>query len=162
MITTDIILLVPLLWGTCWGLYKGLISQLASLVGIVVVFYFSIKYYTPVANLINSHIDNKLSQTYISIIAFIILFVLLFTAIYFISKQIEKLIKVLQMGFLNHLAGGVFGFVKWALILSFIIALINKSGEEINHPLVDFHNTWLYNHLQMIAPAILPALSKSV
>jgi len=158
MRNTDIILLIFLLWGTCWGFYKGLISQLTSLVGIFLSFYVSVKYYTPFANLINKHIDSKMSRMYISIVAFVLLFLAMIVLIYFLSKQVEKLTKALHIGSLNHIAGGLFGLIKWAFILSFIIFLINKFGEEIDHPLVDFHNTWLYNHLEMIASATMHKL----
>lgn len=158
MRNTDIILLALLLWGTFRGFYKGLISQLTSLVGIFLAFYVSVKYYTPFANLINSHIESKMSQLYISIAAFVILFLLMIVLIYFLSKQIEKLTKALHIGSLNHLAGGIFGLIKWAFILSFIILLINKFGEEIGHPLVDFHNTWIYNHIKLVALEIMPKL----
>jgi membrane protein required for colicin V production len=156
MQTTDIILLIFLLWGTLWGFYKGLISQLTSLVGIFLAFYISVKYYIPFANLINMHIENKMSRLYISIAAFVILFVVMIVLIYLLGKQIEKLTKALHVGSLNHLAGGIFGLTKWAFILSFSILLINKFGAEINHPIIDFHNTWLYNHVEMIALAIMP------
>lgn len=158
MRNTDIILLIPLLWGTCRGFYKGLISQITSLVGIVVVLYFSAKYYTTVANLINTHIESKLSQTYISIAAFIILFVAIFILIFLLSKQLEKIIKAIHMGFINKLAGGLFGLLKWIFIEGVIILLINRFGQEVNHPLVNFHATWLYNHIEMIASFIMPEL----
>jgi uncharacterized membrane protein required for colicin V production len=126
MQTTDIILLIFLLWGACWGFYKGLISQLSSLVGIFIAFYVSVKYCTPFANLINNHIDSKMSRMYI--------------------------------GSLNHIAGGLFGLIKWAFILSFTLFLIAKFGEEIGHSLINFHDTWLYNHIEMIASATMRKL----
>jgi len=158
MQTTDIVLLVFLLWGACWGFYKGLISQLSSLVGIFIAFYVSVKYYTPFANLINNHIDSKMSRMYISIVAFVILFIGMMLLIFFLSKQLEKLTKALHIGSLNHVAGGLFGLIKWAFIVSFVLFLLNKFGEEIDHPLVNFHDTWLYNHLKMIASATMHKL----
>ena len=162
MRNTDIILLIPLVWGAFWGGYKGLISQIASLIGTIIIFYFSIKYYNPVAHILNAHIHNKLSQTYISIASFIILFLLLFMLVYLTSKQIEKLIKSLHMGFINHFAGVLFGLIKWAFIMSIVLCLINKFGQEINHTLIDFHNTWISNHIEMIAPGIMPGVLKGV
>ena len=158
MQTTDIVLLVFLLWGAVWGFYKGLISQLSSLVGIFIAFYVSVKYYTPFANLINNYIDSKMSRMYISITAFVILFLLMIVIIYLLSKQLEKLTKAMHIGSLNHLAGGLFGLIKWAFILSFTLLLITKFGEEIDHTLINFHNTWLYNHLEMIASATMRKL----
>lgn len=158
MRNTDIILLIPLLWGTFRGLYKGLISQVMSLIGLFIAVYFSIKYYTSLALIINTHIENKLSRTYISIAAFVILFVLLLILIHYLSKQLEKLTKALHIGSLNHLTGGIFGLIKWAFILSVFIALINKFGQEFNCTLINFHNTWIYSHIKMIAPKIMPGL----
>lgn len=155
MRNTDIILLIPLLWGLCWGFYKGLISQFASLVGVFIALYVSIKYYTPLAHLITTHLENNTSKTYVSITAFAILFILMFILIHFLSKQIEKLTKALHIGSLNHIAGGLFGLIKWAFILSVIILLINKCSREFNYTLVDFHDTWIYNHIRMILLALL-------
>lgn len=158
MQTTDIVLLVFLIWGAGWGFYKGLISQLSSLVGIFIAFYVSVKYYTPFANLINNHIDSKMSKMYVAITAFVILFLLMIVIIYLLSKQLEKLTKALHIGPLNHLAGGIFGLIKWAFILSFTLLLIAKFGEEIGHSLINFHDTWLYNHIEIIASATMHKL----
>lgn len=158
MRNTDIILLIPLLWGISWGFYKGLISQIASLLGMIVAVYFAAKYYNVLAVLINTHIDNKMSRLCLTITAFAVIFIAVVLLIYFLSKQIEKLTKALHIGFVNHIAGALFGLFKWAFILSIFIALMNRFSHEINHPLINFQSTWLYSHVAMIAPAIIPAL----
>ena len=156
MRNTDIILLIPLVWGAARGFYKGLISQLASLVGLVIAVYFAIKYYDALGILINTHIENKLSRTCLSVATFVIIFAAVILLVYFLSKQVEKLTKALHIGFLNHIAGGLFGLLKWAFIVSVVILLINKFGHEFHHTFVDFHDTWIYNHIQMIANDIMP------
>jgi membrane protein required for colicin V production len=155
---TDIILLIPLLWGTCWGLYKGIISQLTSLVGIVIAVYFSIKYYNPLATLINAHLEDETLKHYIAIAAFLIIFIGLLLLIFFISRQIEKLTKALNISFINHIIGGIFGLIKWAFLLSVILSAIHVFSQELNHTFIDFHDTWIYNHIYMIAPKIMPEL----
>src|ERR1700743_181547 len=110
---TDIILLIPLLWGIFWGIYKGIISQLTSMVGIVLAVYVAAKYYNALATLINAHVDEETTQHYATIASFVIIFVVVILLIFFISKQIEKLTKALNISFINHAIGGVFGLVKW-------------------------------------------------
>jgi membrane protein required for colicin V production len=155
MQTTDIILLIPLLWGLFWGFYKGVISQLTALIGICIALYVSIKYYAPLAHLITPHLESNVSKTYVSIAAFAILFIGMLVLIFFLSKQVEKLTKALHIGSLNHIAGGLFGLIKWAFILSVVISLISKCNQEFNYTLINFHNTWVYNHIKMILPALL-------
>lgn len=153
---TDIILLLPLLWGIYWGVYKGIISQLTSFAGIIIAAYVSIKYYSYIAAFINAHVDEDTSQHYVSIATFVVVFILVLLIIFLISKQIEKLTKALNIGYLNHIAGGIFGLVKWAFLVSIILVLLNLFSQETNEKYIDFHNTWVYNHLVEIAPRIMP------
>jgi membrane protein required for colicin V production len=156
MAKTDIILLIPLLWGIYWGVYKGIISQLTSFAGIIIAAYVSIKYYSYIATFINAHVDEDTSQHYVAIGTFVVVFIAVLLIIFLISKQIEKLTKVLNIGFLNHIAGGIFGLVKWAVIVSIVLILLNLFSQETNEKYIDFHNTWAYNHLLELAPKLMP------
>jgi membrane protein required for colicin V production len=159
MRNTDIIIIVPLIWGTYRGIYRGLISEITSLVATIVVFYFSIKYYAVLATYINEHIHSKLPRTYISVAAFVLLFLLMYIVLYAISNKIEKLTQTLHISFLNHAAGGLFGLLKWAFMLSMIISLMDTFGPKFFFT-IDFHHTWLYDHIRMIAPTLMPGVLK--
>lgn len=153
---TDIILLLPLLWGTYWGVYKGIISQLTSFAGIIIAAYISIKYYSYIATFINAHVDEDTSQHYVSIATFVVVFIIVLLIIFLISKQIEKLTKALNMGYINHIAGGIFGLFKWAFLVSVVLILLNLFSQDTNEKFIDFHNTWVYNHMIKIAPKVMP------
>lgn len=157
---TDIILLVPLILGAVWGYYRGIISQLTSFAGIVVAIYCAVKYSGAVAALINKHVDDEKGQHYISIAAFILVLVAVLLLIFFISRQVEKLTKALNIGFINHIAGGIFGFAKWAFIISAILILLNLVNQELGSTLIDFHHTWIYNHIAAIIPRLMPDIYK--
>jgi membrane protein required for colicin V production len=122
------------------------------------VFYVSIKFYSEVATFLSEHIHSKLSPAYLAIIAFAILFILLMVLVYFISMKIEKVTEALHISLLNHLAGGIFGLAKWAFIVSVILALIDIFGNKLDFSFVKFNHSWLYTHLQMIAPTVMPGL----
>ena len=158
MRNTDILLIVPLVWGTYRGFYRGLISEITSLVAIIIVFYVSIKFYEPFGAFINSHIHSKLSPAYISIAAFTILFLFLYVIVYAISIKIEKMTESLHISLINHLAGGLFGLAKWAFMVSMVISLLALFGDKADFTLVKFNHTWTYNHLQLIAPNVMPGL----
>lgn len=158
MRNTDILLIVPLVWGTYRGFYKGLIREITSLVAMVIVFYVSLKLYAQLATFISSHIHTKLSPTYMSIAAFTILFLVLYVIVYAISIKIEKMTEALHISLINHLAGGLFGLAKWALMVSIVISLLTMFGNKADFTLIKFNHTWTYNHLQLLAPNLMPSL----
>ncbi len=158
MRNTDILLIVPLVWGTYRGFYHGLIREITSLVAMVIVFYVSIKFYAPFGSFLYSHIHTKLSPAYISIAAFTILFLLLFVIVYAISIKIEKMTEALHISLINHLAGGLFGLAKWAFMVSVVISLMAMFGDKADFTFIKFNHTWTYNHIQMIAPNLMPSL----
>ena len=158
MRNTDILLIVPLVWGTYRGFYKGLIREVTSLVAIVIVFYVSIKFYAPFASFLNDHIHTKLPRSYVSIAAFVLLFLVLFVIVYAVSIKLEKMTESLHISLVNHLAGGLFGLVKWAFMVSMVISLLAMFGDKADFTFIKFNHTWTYNHLQMIAPNMLPSL----
>ncbi len=128
----------------------------------IIVFYVSLKFYAAFGQFINSHIHSKLSPTYISIAAFVILFLVLLVFVYALAMKIEKMTEALHVSLINHIAGGVFGFVKWALMVSIVISLINTFGNKLDFSIVKFNHTWVYNHLEMIAPNVLPGMLSNV
>jgi membrane protein required for colicin V production len=163
MRNTDIILIVPLIWGTYRGFFKGFVAELTSLVAMFVVFYFTIKYYSVVADLIRSNFHTKLSHGAMSIAGFIVLFLVLYLVIFLISIKIEGMTKALHVSLINHIIGGIFGLVKWAFMISIIIALLGVFGKNDNFNLVKFNHSWLFNHIKVLAPTVMPdAFDKSI
>ncbi len=158
MRNTDIILIIPLVWGTYRGFYRGIISEITSLVAMIIVFYVSIKFYAVFATFLSSHLHSKLSPAYISIAAFVILFLVLLVLVYALSMKIEKMTEALHVSLINHIAGGIFGFIKWAFMISIVISLIGMFGNKLDFSIIKFNHTWIYNHLEMIAPNMMPGL----
>ncbi len=124
----------------------------------IVVFYVSIKFYSQLATFLSTHIQTKLSPAYMSVIAFGILFLVLLVLVYTLSMKIEKMTEALHVSLINHIAGGLFGFIKWAFMISIVISLINSFGNKLDFSIIKFNHTWIYNHIEMIAPNFLPGL----
>ncbi len=158
MRNTDIILIAPLIWGTYRGFYKGFISELTSLAAMAVVFYFSVKFYPDVADLIRSNFHTKMTPGLLSIVAFITLFLVLYLIVFLITLKIEGLTHALHISLVNHLLGGVFGLLKWAFMISIVIALLGVFSRGNEFKLIKFNHSWLYNHIEVIAPTVMPDL----
>jgi|WetSurMetagenome_2_1015567.scaffolds.fasta_scaffold00205_30 membrane protein required for colicin V production len=117
MNTLDIIILAVLCVMTGYGIWKGLIKQVFSIVGIIAGYVVATRYYVSFAAYLNFS-DSNIGK----VVAFIILFILcviLFTALAFI---VNKFFKLPGLGFINSLFGGVIGFLKGFLIV--VVAVI--------------------------------------
>src|SRR5438105_4595016 len=110
----DIILVIPLLWGLYKGFTKGLIIELASIIALGLAIWGGIKFSDLLTEYIHEHFSWNIK--YLPVISFSIIFLGILIGVYAIAKLIEKLAKAVALGFVNKLAGGIFGMLKFGLI----------------------------------------------
>ncbi len=156
----DIVLCIPLVWGLYKGFVKGLIVEAASLValglGILAGIKFSDFLATKTKELFNWQ------SPYIPIISFAVLFLATVIGIYFIAKLLSKVAKGLALGGIDKICGALFGSLKFALVWSVIIFVID--AVEHSYPIISFDakkESVLYKPIGKIAPLIIPALNVS-
>ena len=156
----DIILCVPLLWGLYKGFTKGLIIEAASIIALGLAVWGGIKFSDFLTGYIHAHFiwDTK----YLPVISFAIIFLGILIGIYAIAKLLERLIKAVSLGFVNKLAGGVFGMLKFGLILSVIIFVLNAIEKNIHIiPAEAKQKSLLYKPVGKIVPLIIPGIRES-
>jgi len=154
----DIALCIPLVWGFYRGFVKGLIIEVASLIalslGIWGGFYFSGFCANKIKELFNWQ------STYLPIASFAIVFLTIILSIFLLARLLSTLSKKLSLGGLDKILGAAFGSLKFALILSVIIFVIDAL--EKSYPLISFeaqNKSVLYKPIGKIAPFIIPALN---
>ncbi len=153
----DIIFLIPLLWLAYRGFQKGFVIELCSLVALVLGIYMAINFSFYAADLLTDNFD--IGDKYLDIIAFIVTFIVVIFVVFLVGKIIEKFIDVLMLGFINKLAGGVFGALKAAFLISVILWIINSLDPGQNFIKQKTKNgSYLYPHIEMLAPSIIPKL----
>ena len=156
----DIILCIPLLWGLYKGFTKGLIIEAASIVALGLAIWGGIKFSDFLTGYFRTHFswDTK----YLPIISFSILFIGILILVYTIAKLIERLAKAVSLGFVNKLAGGIFGMLKFGLILSVLIFILNAIEKNIQFIPADTKQaSLLYEPVGKIALIIIPGLRES-
>ncbi|MCK9401530.1 MAG: CvpA family protein [Bacteroidales bacterium] len=132
----DFILLVPVVWICIRGFSKGLIIELASLIGLILgilaAYYFS----GYVRDFLKDYFSFK--ENTLRIIAYIVTFLAVILVVYLIGKIIEKFIDIVAMGWLNKILGAVFGLAKGIVLVSILLFIIEKTdpGEKIIKPQV--------------------------
>jgi membrane protein required for colicin V production len=153
----DILFIIPLLWGAYKGFTKGLIVSVASLLALLLGIYGAIRFSGLTRTWVSDTID--VQANYVPLIAFALTFVGIVVAIHFIAKLIHKLVEAIALGWLNTIAGILFGILKTTFILSIIIFVL----EKVDHkgafiPNETKEKSLLYRPIQIIAPSIFPSL----
>ena len=117
----DIAIAVPLLYGLIKGVANGLIKEITGLLSLVIGIYISVNF----SNLLEPHLSGIFDnyEKFKPIIAFAVLFVATILIIKLIGTLANKLTKALALGFISRIFGAVFGLLKLALVVSFLLTM---------------------------------------
>ena len=119
----DIIILLFLLWGAYRGFSKGLIIEVASLLGLGLGVYVAIKYSSYTVGILVDFLN--ISSRYISYIALAVTFVLVAIVVYIIGKLLTKLIDIISLGLINKLLGTILGIAKYFVIVCVLLMIVD-------------------------------------
>ena len=156
----DIIIAIPLLWGLYKGFTKGIILEAATLIALGLAIWGAVKFHDFVTVWMRESLN--WTSKYMPVISFALIFIGVLVLVFAIAKLLEKIIKAVALGFLNKLAGGVFGILKFGLILSVIIFLLNAIEKNYSFIPPDVKNkSVLSEPVGKIAPLIIPGLKDS-
>lgn len=114
----DILIAIPLGYLVFKGYKRGLIFELSSLVGVVVGCIVAVRMANQVSLLIG------LKGSYSLLISFFILFVGVIIFALFLGKLVERFVKLMHVGFVNNLAGALFGMTKAVCIVGVLLYYI--------------------------------------
>lgn len=125
MTILDIILAIPLCILIFLGWKKGLVREVATLVGILVGIWASIHLSQQVAPLLG--LDGESAV----LIAFIVTFLVALLLTHLLGRGIEGLMKAAKLSVINRLAGGLLGAAKALCILAVLLNfLVMIDGNE--------------------------------
>lgn len=160
MNTLDIILAVPLLYGLYKGFTRGLIIEIASLVGLVLGIYGGVHFSHKTASILGDHVD--LTGNAMQLAAFIVTFLAILGGVYFVAKMLEKVVNLVAMKLLNKIGGAAFGVLKMALILSVFLIVVEALDQRWGFiPKNQKNASYLYAPTASIAPLIVPVFKDS-
>ena len=133
----DIILIIPLLWGAVMGFKKGLVLELASLVGLVLGVYGAIKFSDYTAEKVILYVN--ITQEWLGLISFLVTFVLIVFAVFLAARLLNKALKLVALGFVNRVLGLIFGTLKFALIISTAMYFFENINRKFEVVKIDFY-----------------------
>lgn len=126
----DIVLGILILFGLIRGFTKGLFVEITSLIALIAGIYGAIHF----SYIIGDYLHLKMSwqKQYINLIAFAITFILIIIIVAFAGKLLTKIANFAMLGFVNKLAGAIFGGLKIAVILGAVLVFFNTTNNTIS------------------------------
>lgn len=151
----DIVTGILLILAIIKGFKNGLIIELASLVALVLGLFGAIQF----SSITESYLIDYIDSSYIGIAAFIITFILIVVGVHLVAKAVDKLVSAIALGMINRVLGAIFSLLKYAFIISVIIAILGSFEKTVDLiPEEQKESSHLYKPLQSIAPALFPYL----
>ncbi len=131
----DIFIVCLILLGFYRGFSKGLIIELSSFLAIVLGVYGSIKFSEITLNFINSAFSSQLEsidESYLKIFSFAFTFIIIIISISLLARFLTKIIKILLLGWINKVLGGLFGSLKYLVLISFVVVFFDNINSEFS------------------------------
>lgn len=149
----DIIIAIPLAWGIYQGFKRGLIMELATLIGFIAGIYLGMH----LSGLASSWLSSafNITSSYLPVISFALVFIIVLIGTWFLGKLLSKTAEIILLAWLNKLLGMLFGLVKYALIISFLFSILNgltKTGSIL--PEKTIKESLFYKPVASLAPSI--------
>lgn len=126
----DIIILIFLLYGAFRGFSRGLIIEVATLLGLVLGVYFSIRYSPYTEGVLRDFLN--VSSRYISYIALAVTFVVVAVVVYILGKLLTKVIDIIALGLVNKLLGTILGIVKYFIVVCVLLLITDVLNEKFH------------------------------
>lgn len=156
----DIVIGVLLILGFARGLVKGLFVEVASLVALVGGVYGAIHFSGFIASTLKESVS--WGEKKITLVAFALTFLLIVIAVSLVGKMLTKLADLAALGFLNKLMGGLFGLLKFGIIISVLLLFfgrINTSMGFVDKKTLD--ESILYEPIKSVIPTLFPSVLKN-
>ena len=155
----DIFIVCVLVFGFSRGFIKGLIMELSSLFAIVLGAYGSLKFSDLTLDWVSlnfsSQIEN-IDDNYLKIASFAFTFLIIIVFVSVIGKGLTRVVKMVSLGLINKTLGGLFGAIKYVLVLSFFFVFFENLNSTLF--LIDerfFESTVLYEPIIEIGDLLL-------
>lgn len=117
----DIVIVVILAYCLIRGIFRGLVKELSAIVGVLAGFYAAYTYYPLAASLASRWISDPAIR---SVLSFFVLFAAVFVLVSLLGVLIQRLLRMVFLGWVDRICGGGFGAVKGLLISAVVVVAL--------------------------------------
>ncbi len=151
----DVIIGSILVFGAVRGFMKGLIVEVISLVAVILGIIVAIKFSPVIASLLEDRVDWAPQVT--KVVAYAGTFALALLIVFLAGKFFTKIAEAVALGFMNKILGGLFGALKYGMIISVLLILYDNINTKI--PIFEKETTEesiLFPQVKRLAPWVFP------
>lgn len=124
----DAVIALPLLIGLVRGIMRGLVSEVTAIAAVILGYLGSRLWGRAFATWIVA--TTSWPEPVGNLVAYSLLFLGITLSLNLLGRLLARLLKAINLGWLNRLLGAVFGFGKWAIIMLIIIFLIGQIDQQ--------------------------------
>jgi membrane protein required for colicin V production len=154
----DFVIVIIVILSVFQGFSNGLVKEVASLAGLILGIWGAIRFSSFTAAKLYEWFD--MTGQYVGIISFVVTFCIIVVIVHFIGIVADKIVKAVALGFLNRLAGMVFGVLKNIIILSVIFSVLNAIDARKHFLPRSFSESRFYAPISDLVPSIFPVIGE--
>jgi membrane protein required for colicin V production len=153
----DIVLGLLLLFSAIGGFRNGFVAEVVSLAALVFGIWGAIEFSDVTSEFLVENFNMK--SDHLNIISFIVTFIVIVILVHIVGNVVKKFVDIVMLGFIDNLAGLVFGVLKSALILSVILVIFDKIDDDVHILSTEAKSkSRLYEPMRSFAPSVFPFL----
>ena len=120
----DIIILVAIAASAVWGIFKGFVRQIVSILALILGIWCAARFTETLSSQVKEWFTLEMAQQTLHIIMFAVIFIVVMILANFIGKGVESIIKLSMLGWLNRILGFLFGAFKAIIIMAVAVYAI--------------------------------------
>ncbi|MFZ0133409.1 MAG: CvpA family protein [Desulfobacterales bacterium] len=152
----DILTIVILAYSIIRGIFRGLIKEMSSIVGVLAGYYAAYSYYGELAAVLSRWVTDTV---YVNIVSFLILFSVVFLIISAIGVIIKYVLRIAFIGWLDRIFGAVFGLFK-AVLIAAVLLIVATTFLPQNAPFVK--QSKLAPHVTAVSELMIEVVPKEM
>lgn len=114
----DMIIIIIIAFCLIRGVFRGLVKEISSIIGVFGGFYAAYTYYMEISAPLSKLISNI---AYLNILSFLFVFCIIFIIISFLGVLIKHALNIAFLGWVDRICGAGFGITKGALIVAVLL-----------------------------------------
>ncbi len=116
----DMLATVILAFCVIRGIFRGLIKEMSSIVGVLAGYYAAYSYYSEIAKLLSRWMTNS---AYVNILSFLVIFCAVFFIVSILGVIIKYALNIAFLGWFDRICGSLFGSIKGVLIVAVLVVI---------------------------------------
>ena len=149
----DIFIIIVVGYSLIRGLFRGLVKEVSSIIGVLGGFYAAYSYYPMVAKLLSGL---NINPSYLNILSFLVIFCSILIVISILGVVIKYLMNVAFLGWVDRACGLGFGLIKGLLIVTVLFIILTtflpKGAPLIKKSVLAPHVIWISEKMVNVVP----------